>query len=154
MQCRYCLETNGPFVRPCACVTPVHHKCLQKWKSIRKLPHCEICLTKWPRPPQVWPIYMCISAILLYMLGLHTLIIKTGVLIFSFGALATIFMGIVMWLWPIPLIIVGGSSIKNMCMLLHQWAVSPLLLIIYTETSWEILPSIINSTECLLVPFF
>ena len=47
MQCRYCLEETNPLVFPCDCKTPVHPKCLLKWRSVSNRTECEICQTSW-----------------------------------------------------------------------------------------------------------
>ena len=152
MQCRYCLETNGTLIRPCACVTPVHPKCLQKWKSIRKLSHCEICLTTWPAKPPVWPIYLCICVIVIYMTELHSIIIQTCVLFFSFGALASIFLGLFMWISQFsPFILLNSSWFIYILSFVYNMVISPLLLVIYTWTSWKAVLLVMNTTECLLI---
>ena len=44
-RCRICFEEDESVMpSPCACNAYVHMGCLQKWRRIRKLPHCEVCL--------------------------------------------------------------------------------------------------------------
>ena len=47
MKCRYCLEPTGDFAFPCSCKTPVHPKCLIKWRKISQRTSCEICNVRW-----------------------------------------------------------------------------------------------------------
>lgn len=154
MQCRYCLETNGVLIYPCSCKTPVHYKCLQKWKSIRKSPHCEICLAEWPKPPKRWPLYLFLSILVVHMFDLYNILLQTAILFFSFSTLGTIFIGVATFVfsfWHYPVIVVGTySMIHHMFYFLYKWFIMPLLLLMYTNTSLNIVTRVMNKTECLL----
>lgn len=109
MQCRYCLESSGPFIDPCSCKTPVHAKCLQKWINASDRNSCEICL-------ETWDIIEPGMDVHIYFAG-PALLAPAGVLFF-YAALSILEASFIFFLLKIALLSVLMSSMASVVTLM------------------------------------